>query len=423
MRDDQRIISKIASQAVPLRTTVPNDDFSDLSTLKSCFEHKSILALGESTHGAQEFFRMKHRLIRYLVSELDVRVLGLEMGFTGTLPLNAYLIHNEGNPEQILNGFGWLARTESFLELVEWLHEFNENKPRSEQVEIYGIDIGSGKRSINAVEAYLQQVDPGFCREQNEKFELLRSYRDWSSEHRDRLSKEASDFESTLRNRLEDHENEYAATTSQEDWAHANRQLDLYAQAREYTMLNVRKQWVEAREHRDRSMADNVEWALAHEEADRIVLWAHDGHIRKGRVRSSMPDPAKSMGWYLNQRYETEYYALGFEFGEGSFQASPNPERDDTEGLQQWSIDNPRSGSLPAVLQRVGENQFMLDLNRASENNCLEEWLRQEQDILSIGGYFYENEMQRHYNQSSLIQEFDGLVFIDEISRACPLSD
>jgi Erythromycin esterase. len=53
----------------------------------------------------------------------------------------------------------------------------------------------------------------------------------------------------------------------------------------------------------------------------------------------------------------------------------------------------------------------------------LEEWLRQEQDILSIGGYFYENEMQRHYNQSSLVQEFDGLVFIDEISRACPLSD
>ena len=353
MRDDQDITSKIASKASPLRTTVPDDDLSDLGALKPCFENKSIVALGESTHGAREFFQTKHRLIRYLVTELDVRVLGLEMGFTRTLPLNAYLIHGEGNPEEILDGFGWLARTESFLELVEWLREFNENNSRSEQVAIYGIDIGSGKKSIDAVEAYLQEVDPDFSSEQSEQFELLRSYREWNSGHRDQLSEEASSFESILRNRFEDHEEEYVATTSWEDWAYANHHLDLYCQAREYTMLNAGEQWIEAREHRDRSMADNVGWALAYEEVDRIALWAHDGHIRKGCVTSSTPDPAKTMGWYLNQRYEDKYYAIGFEFGEGSFQASPNPKRDDTEGLQEWSIDNPRSGSLPAVLQSV----------------------------------------------------------------------
>jgi len=188
-------------------------------------------------------------------------------------------------------------------------------------------------------------------------------------------------------------------------------------------MLNGREQWIDAREHRDRSMADNVEWALAYQGVDRIVLWAHDAHIRNGRVTSSMPDTARTMGWHLNQRYGDEYYALGLEFGQGSFQASPNPEQEDTEGLQEWSIDEPRSGSLPAVFLSVGEGIFILDLAHATEDDCLEEWLSQERDILSIGGYFYENDISRHYNQSLLVQEFDGLLFVDEITRAQPLSE
>jgi len=240
MTEFQEIISSISSAAFPIHTTDPDDDLSVQYALRSMFEGRSIIALGESTHGAREFFQMKHRLIRYLVTELDVRVLGLEMRFTGTLPLNAYLIHGEGNPEEILNGFGWLARTESFLELVEWLRGFNENNSRSEQVAIYGIDIGSGKKSIDAVEAYLQEVDPDFCSEQSEQFELLRSYREWNSGHRDQLSKEASSFESILRNRFEDHEEEYVATTSWEDWAYANHHLDLYCRAREYQSITSR---------------------------------------------------------------------------------------------------------------------------------------------------------------------------------------
>jgi erythromycin esterase len=423
MRDEQDIIPKIASATFPLRTTVPDDDLSDLNALKPCIENHSIIALGESTHGAREFFQVKHRLIRYLVTELDVRVLGFEMGFTGTLPLNAYLLHGEGDPEEILSGFGWLARTESFLELVEWLREFNKSKPRSQQVAIHGIDIGSGIKSIEGIETYLQQVDPEFYSEQSEQFKLLRSYRDWDDKHRDELTEDAGEVESLLRNRFDMCEEEYVAKSSQEDWAHASHQLDIYSQAREYTKLSADEQWVKAREHRDRSMADNVEWTLAYEEAERIVLWAHDGHIRNGRITSSMPNPARTMGWYLNRRHGDEYYALGLEFGKGLFHASPNPDRDDVEGLQEWSIDEPKSDSLPAVLQRVGENQFFLDLEHATEDDCLKDWLSQEQDILSIGGYFYENDIERHYNQSPLFQEFDGLLFVDEVSRAQPLPD
>jgi len=278
-------------------------------------------------------------------------------------------------------------------------------------------------QSIDAVETYLQQVDPAFCSEQCEQFEILRSYREWSDGRRDERLKESIQFESLLQNRFDEYEEAYVATTSREDWRHASHQLDVYRQAREYAMLNGREQWIDAREHRDRSMADNVEWALAYEGVDRIVLWAHDGHIRNGRVTSSMPDPARTMGWYLNQRYGDEYYALGLEFGQGSFQASPNPEQEDTEGLQEWSIDEPRSGSLPAVFLRVGEGIFILDLAHATEDDCLEEWLSQERDILSIGGYFYENDISRHYNQSLLVQEFDGLLFVDEITRAQPLSE
>lgn len=81
----------------------------------------------------------------------------------------------------------------------------------------------------------------------------------------------------------------------------------------------------------DRVVATLEEWFDAHgpdtvgtdrEDTDRAVLWAHNGHVNRESNRSrSDGSKVPSMGHYLTERYGEDYYAVGFDFGSGSFQA------------------------------------------------------------------------------------------------------
>lgn len=422
MQHRDMVVENIEGTLISLDTVDPEADRSDLRPLKSLFENRTVIGLGESTHGTREFFRVKHRLIRFLVTELDIRVFGLETGFAGTLVINDYVLRGQGEPEEVLDGLGWHARTQEVLRLIEWLREFNKDRPRAEQVKFYGIDEGSGRESIKAVKDYLQRIDPVFYDEHQEKLAELESFRDWGEDVREERLNTAKDTHSVLEDQLIEFEAEYIAKSSRDAWRLAKHHLDIFDQAREYALLSAREDWVGSREHRDRSMADNVDWILDYEGADQIVIWAHDGHIRNGRVESSMPEPAATMGWYLAERYGADYYALGLEFGTGSFQAYPNPDRADENSLQEWSFENPREESVPAVFQGVDHSVFLLDMDYATGNDRLREWLKHEREILSIGALFYEDEIERHYNHSLLPKEFDGLLYVEESSPSRPLS-
>lgn len=78
-KDD--LLSSLSELAVPL----PNADeltATDLSDgLRSRFDDATVIGLGEASHGTQEFFDLRFRLIRLLVEEFGVRAVGFEAGF------------------------------------------------------------------------------------------------------------------------------------------------------------------------------------------------------------------------------------------------------------------------------------------------------------------------------------------------------
>lgn len=71
---------------------------------------------------------------------------------------------------------------------------------------------------------------------------------------------------------------------------------------------------------RDRSMAENITWILDHEPHDRIVVWGHNSHVRRGS-REGFWGEARSMDEFLKEEYGDEYVAIGFNFARGSFQS------------------------------------------------------------------------------------------------------
>ena len=66
---------------------------------------------------------------------------------------------------------------------------------------------------------------------------------------------------------------------------------------------------------RDESMAQNVKWILDHSPKDKLVVWAHNGHVNAGG------GGYESMGASLRKMYGDQMVVFGFAFNQGSFRA------------------------------------------------------------------------------------------------------
>src|SRR4029077_9519365 len=68
----------VTGTAIPLSGTGPTLALDDLAPLQDLIGDAHIVALGEDTHGTREFFRMKHRIIEYLASQMGFGIFAIE---------------------------------------------------------------------------------------------------------------------------------------------------------------------------------------------------------------------------------------------------------------------------------------------------------------------------------------------------------
>jgi erythromycin esterase-like protein len=118
-----------------------------------------IVSLGEATHGTREFFKLKHRMIEYCVSQLGFTMIGFEAEYGATLAVNDYVLNGKGNAVDVVAGMGfWTWDTEEVVELVEWVRAWNIANAR--KVKFYGFDMQSSPASGMHLLAYLERVAP-----------------------------------------------------------------------------------------------------------------------------------------------------------------------------------------------------------------------------------------------------------------------
>src|SRR5215213_4878193 len=106
---DDAVLGWMRSHLVPLRSLEPGSGQQDLEPLRNQFQGVRIVGLGESTHGVHEFFRVKHRLVEFLVGELGFTVFALEASYAACQPINHYVMHGIGDAAALLSGQHYLA--------------------------------------------------------------------------------------------------------------------------------------------------------------------------------------------------------------------------------------------------------------------------------------------------------------------------
>lgn len=422
----------LADYSTQLRRIDPLAAFEDSDPWSPTVANGHIIALGEATHGTREFFRLKHRFLRYLVETRGVRVFAMEATFSETLAINDYVVHGEGDPRDGLeNVYFWTWNVDAVLSMVEWLRSFNEGRPLEDRVRFFGFDAQYTSGAVSRLEAVLDQAEVPVP----ESIRTALAAADDDGERPDgdigpRLDT-AARLVDTLGRHLDDHREAYVAATDERSYALTRRSLTTIEQATAYQralhqydgpfegeLSDDDREAVETiLRVRDRAMADNVDWLLEFSGAETIVLWAHDAHINRQkhsiRGTNAVADP---MGKLLADRHGDAYVAVGFSFGSGSFQAvTPG------EGLQEQTLESPVPGTIDAALASRDVGSFLLDVRGATHDARLDTLLNEPQQHFSTGGTYDETAPTEYLTEYVYGEAFDALCFVDETTRARPV--
>lgn len=429
----------LGDATIPLATTTPATAGSeylaaDLAPVAERLADAAVIGLGEATHGTREFFQLKHRLLQALVVEHGVRAFAMEANLPEAMALDDYVVHGEGDPRDALAGvYFWTWQTEAVLAMLEWLRAFNADRPPSDRVRFYGIDSQYTHGAVERLRDHLAVVDEDVLESVATDLAVLDD--DGEAPHRaadvpERVAA-AERVLPRLREHLDAHRDASVAATSAVAHGRATRSVDVIEQAVDYaeTVDAVDGGFADADDavmrrlvrERDLAMADNVAWIRDHADADTVVVWAHDAHLN--RVDLAFPDRdvgAANLGQRLAKRHGEDYYALGFSFGGGAFQAMS--EGDDGEyALREQRVDGPVPGTFDAAVDALDEPLAFLDVRAAREDDRTADWLATPREQFRTGGTYDTDDPADQLVEYVHADAFDGVCFVAETTRARPL--
>lgn len=307
-----------------------------------------VIGLGEATHGDATSFLLKRALISGLVSREKSVIVAWER-----TPAQMFLFDQfvRGGAETALDEIGliypWVY--DEVWELMLWLRTHNSSADTP--VRLFGVDMEAPPL-------------PVALRELAERYTALEGFADTFV---DGLR------EPDLRTR------EWCETLAPAIDAASTAALSI----EDLLLLRTARQWLESQRvglepgralsgpSRDSSMAANLAWITAHDDAT-VIYWAHNGHVCR------YPGMA---GSHLEALLPDEYLSVGVAFGNGSYVAgSPDPDRGFDPHLRVHSAQAPAANSLEELLGAVGVPAYALDVRpfrRGSHPLAQEQTLRQ----------------------------------------------
>ncbi len=154
----------IRDRAVPLKSADAGKGFDDLQPLKKIVGDAKIVAIGEGTHGTSEFFRMKHRLVEFLASEMGYTGFAMEGNMPEAFRIGDYVRTGDGDPEQLVRGLAfWCWTTEEMLGMVRWMRGYNATGQK--RLAFTGIDMQLPQNAERNVLDFLDRVDPSMAKD------------------------------------------------------------------------------------------------------------------------------------------------------------------------------------------------------------------------------------------------------------------
>jgi len=405
------IVAYVARAAHPLTTVDAGHGHKDLAPLTPIIKNARIIALGEATHGTAEFFKMKHRLLEYLVEQHGVRTFAIEANLPETRRVNDYILHGKGDPKAAIGAmYVWTWHTEEVLAMVEWMRRWNQVPKRRQKLRFHGFDAQFSHVAWPELLAYLERADPGLRTTIPPALDIFNKGNvraAWPS-----LSAADRTAVRATIERILAHLDEQRATlilkTSEPAWRLAREDAAVCLAVARFAGAADETSAFDARDH---GMADNVDWLLDPDNPEKIVLWAHNHHVARS-LRSHA-----TMGKLLAERHGPAYVNIGFGWSEGAFQV--RDARQSGSPITAVTLPPPFHRDGSTVFVRAGCERCLLDLRDLPPGD-IAAWFAGPHIVREPGAAFEAEHRITEVQQLS--RQYDAYVFIRESTPTHPLT-
>jgi erythromycin esterase len=306
-------------------------------------ESVDLLGLGEPTHGREEFLVLRNRLFQRLAEAHGFTAIAIESSFPRARVVNDYASgasvpasYDDIADAGFSHGFGRYATTR---ELVEWMREYNTERPDGEKLRFYGFDSpvemmwsDSPRRLIEFVLDYLDATigsnqgrreriaalvgDDSEWETQEAAFDPIRSIGLSPAAGALRLEVEELALELSVRRPALVAASGEAAHREALQYAVVGRQLLNYhasiarpSENRVAELLGIR----------DATMADNLVYTVERERRrGRVFVFAHNSHLQRGLAAWQWgPNSLKwwPAGAHVSSLLDSRYAVIGMGVG------------------------------------------------------------------------------------------------------------
>ena len=324
---------------------------------------------------------------------------------SGLEKVNDYVTGNEkADVKELLRSSGifGIYFTQEVVDMVQWVKGYNTGKQPQEKVKFRGMDM----QNFYEISLHILQ-NRTFMGNLSDK-----SKKDLLAFNQDVLDKKDLTTPEAQVKDLQNIARELKGILKSKTPVDSLEAYGLYVQLFEQMIGLQNRSMYRYSAERDIYMAENIAYIAEHSmPGEKIIVWAHNGHISKYLLQKY-----EAMGMKLRKRYGDQYFALGLLVADGSAR------------LYQLSDPNRRFKPVPLpgvansthieyVFKQAKYENFFLQISGRKFDGPLQDFTSQPRSITGHGA-FISNDQRQNFQSVILDRAYDGVVFFRNTTGA-----
>lgn len=393
----------------------------DLDPLLDAIGDRSIVMLGEASHGTHEFYTWRARISKRLMEEKGFNFIAVEGDWPDCYKINRFIkgYKDAGeNIEDVLKHFDrwptWMWANWEVAGLAEWLREFNKNLSLEKKAGFYGLDVYSLWDSMKAMMSYLETEDSKAAESVKNAIRCFEPFNE--NEHLyARYTLRQAGCEDAVISMLRE-------IRMKAQFLDGDREAGFNTEQNAIIAVNAEKYYRamvsfdnESWNVRDRHMMETLERLMKfHGPKAKGIVWEHNTHIGDARATDMSREGMVNIGQLAREHYgEENVFLAGFSTYRGTVIAG----QEWGAPMEEMEVPEGRAGSVERLLHDESpKDRYLL---------FTEDVPPQFFDKLPHRaiGVVYDPSVEKYgnYVPSLMPERYDALLFIDETRALHPL--
>lgn len=412
-----------------IRLKIPNYPLrneQDLDILLKEIGEARVVLLGEASHGTAEYYTWRAAISKRLIQEKGFDFIAVEGEWADSYRVNNFIKGEKKDSAAVISLLQhynrwptWMWGNYEVVSLVDWLNNYNQNKPDTAKVGFFGLDVYCLWESMTELMPYLKraEADASVLKVAKKVHQCFQPYSTDPQQYAMAVANASANCRTevkrlwrSIRKRADGKPKNEAHFVMEQ-----NALVALNGERYYRTMVNS---FSESWNIRDRHMTKTLKRLLDFHSSDaKAIIWAHNSHVGDARYTDMTTDGMVNLGQLVRKEYGRDnVFIVGF----GSYSGSVIAAGGWGAPLREIEVPAAMQGSWEQILHKLSPaNKIILSKDIADSK-----YLKLPLDHRAIG-VVYNPQLEHlgNFVPSVIPKRYDAFLFIDQTRALHPLTN